>query len=304
MDKSDHLLSQAFQAFTHPIAIMDSQFTIVYVNQAWSAFSNQYSPPSNVEWIGYNYYQPESSLDYDSGEFKTLVIQGLTKLRNGTLSNFTMEYPSHSDGNAWYEMKIDRFQYNDSTYFIISHQDISQRKNLERENQRLTRTDPLTKIANRRRFDEFLDYEWHHCRRNQHPISLAIVDIDGLKAINDSFGHEIGDNCLREVAQKMKQYTGRASDMCARLGSDEFVALWGNTSRGQSLKLAHNLLNEINTVPISALDGQDAGHLGVSIGLCSIVPTDNDFKAFVTMSDSLMYEAKQSGKNRINVRSR
>lgn len=301
MDLSDNILVHAFHAFTYPVAIMDSQFTIVYVNESWCRLSNQFGPSSNVEWIGYNYYQTKSSSDYDSGEFKASVIQGLTKLKNGVLANFIMEYPSHVDGSSWYEMKIDRFQYKDGSYFIVSHQDVSERKNLERENQRLTRVDALTNIANRRRFDEFLDYEWHHCRRNQHPISLAIVDIDGLKAINDSFGHDVGDSCLKQVAQKMKQCTGRASDICARLGNDEFVALWGNTSRNQSLKLTHSLLNEINSVPISVLDGDDVGNLEVSIGLCSITPTDNDFTSFLSMSDSLMYQAKQSGKNRINV---
>ena len=85
--------------------------------------------------------------------------------------------------------------------------------------------DGLTGVANRRRFDEVLQIEWHRCRRSNKPLTLLMIDIDHFKRYNDHYGHQAGDACLQQVAAGLKAGLKRAQDLVARYGGEEFVCL-------------------------------------------------------------------------------
>ncbi|NMG01246.1 sensor domain-containing diguanylate cyclase, partial [Aromatoleum toluolicum] len=109
------------------------------------------------------------------------------------------------------------------------YRDVTQRKNLERELQRLATTDMLTGIANRRAFLECAESAYAHSRSNGEPLTLLMLDLDHFKTLNDTRGHEVGDMLLRQVAQRLKTCV-RREDTVARLGGDEFVVMLSDLS--------------------------------------------------------------------------
>ncbi|NCN89718.1 MAG: diguanylate cyclase, partial [Gallionella sp.] len=97
------------------------------------------------------------------------------------------------------------------------------------ELQRLSTTDALTGIANRRALDDFLSREWRRCQRMEKPLSLVMLDIDYFKLFNDKYGHQAGDDCLKQVAAQIARAAPRASDLAARYGGEEFMLVLGET---------------------------------------------------------------------------
>ena len=118
-------------------------------------------------------------------------------------------------------------------HFIVHVEDISVRKRMEASLQRLADHDPLTDLWNRRRFEEELRRQVARCRRYGEKAALLLMDLDGFKAVNDSFGHKAGDDLLKLVAAALQQRV-RGTDAVARLGGDEFAVLLGNVSPDQA----------------------------------------------------------------------
>ena len=183
-------------------------------------------------------------------------------------------------------MRASKIDQND--YLVITHQNITERKLIEDKMAKLSRLDGLTNIANRRFFDEFLEHEWLSCRRLKQPLSLAIIDVDNFKMLNDTYGHQQGDECLKSIANI------RPGDIAARYGGAEFVLLFGTTS----LKEAESLLYEFQHTIRLLKNLPELPTL--SIGLASIYPSSgNDTKTLLCKSDELMYLAKRKGKNQL-----
>ena len=107
--------------------------------------------------------------------------------------------------------------------------DISERKQAEEELKRLSYLDGLTGVANRRRFDEVLGLEWKRMTRDAKPLSLIMCDIDFFKAYNDTYGHQAGDDSLRQVANTLNSVPERPGDLVARYGGEEFAVIMPGT---------------------------------------------------------------------------
>ncbi|HWU85143.1 MAG TPA: diguanylate cyclase, partial [Rhodocyclaceae bacterium] len=105
---------------------------------------------------------------------------------------------------------------------VRTHVQLKQQSDLLRT---LAFVDPLTGLANRRRFEENLRAEWRRCQRHRMPLALIMIDVDHFKAYNDHYGHQIGDACLQLVAQTLARHFGRGYDLVARYGGEEFVCL-------------------------------------------------------------------------------
>jgi diguanylate cyclase (GGDEF)-like protein len=162
--------------------------------------------------------------------------------------------------------------------------------------ERLSQLDGMTGVHNRRGFDQFLSAEISRCRRYARPLSLLMIDLDDLKAINDTHGHQAGDTVLREVASTLKRSV-RDSDIVARYGGDEFAVILVETSKADAIATANRLKGLLAT----------PGHLGadlnvhpehattVSIGV-SNYPTDaGEIDELVSKADRALYAAKASG---------
>ncbi len=300
MELTKAFLIQTLNTVKNNIAVVDEHFRIVYTNKAWISFGVENGCDPDFNWIGVSYFKPCQTSALDGDEFGMVALEGIEQLKQGLISEFQLEYPCHSaTEDRWFIMEVDKFVLDEKVYFVISHQNITKRVLLEQEATRLSKVDGLTGIANRRAFDDFIDLEWHQCMRNQFPLSLLLLDIDNFKPVNDTLGHQVGDACLKAVANTLEQYTGRASDICARYGGDEFVIVWSNVTFQQAKKTADILLAKVNNIAVIDETGQQHGQLSASIGLSTTIPKGSNLIDFVIFTDRLMYKAKRNDKNKV-----
>lgn len=159
----------------------------------------------------------------------------------------------------------------------------------------LGRTDPLTSLLNRRAFYEEGARILALCRRKNHPITLAYMDLDSFKLVNDTLGHEVGDELLRSVADVLRVST-RPSDLCARLGGDEFVILLPESDVDEA-KIALERLRLL----VSERLAYRMVAVTCSLGAVVFTLAPQDMEAMVGAADSKMYEAKAAGKNRLHL---
>ncbi len=166
---------------------------------------------------------------------------------------------------------------------------------------RLTIVDELTGIYNRRYFDIVLDEEWKRSMREYTSISLLMLDIDYFKAFNDSFGHQKGDECLREVSRVITSQIKRASDFCARYGGEEFVIVLPNTTAEHARLMAERIRRAIEDARIRA--GTDDVSLWVTVSI-GVATTTAEFEqpssVLVKAADKCLYQSKRNGRNRVS----
>jgi len=167
---------------------------------------------------------------------------------------------------------------------VRTHLELKQARDLLES---LATLDGLTGIANRRRFDSWLQREWQRCARGGLPFSLALVDVDHFKNYNDTHGHARGDDCLRTVARILAGVTRRPTDLAARYGGEEFGLLFPETD-ATSMRL---LLR-------AALTAVRESEVTVSIGAVTITPS-NGVEPGVALeaADELLYTAKEEGRD-------
>ena len=168
--------------------------------------------------------------------------------------------------------------------------------------QQLSRTDGLTGIANRRRFDEALVQEWARAQRAGTPLSLVMLDVDWFKHFNDHYGHLAGDACLQTLALTLAQAGARREgDLAARYGGEEFMVLLPATDADAALEVARHLQHAIHALALPH-EGVAPGRVTVSFGVASGVPgRGQQPQDLVRRADLALYRAKQGGRDRIEV---
>jgi diguanylate cyclase (GGDEF)-like protein len=165
---------------------------------------------------------------------------------------------------------------------------------------RLSQLDALTNLANRRRFDEFLEREWRRCIRYNKPISLILVDIDYFRLFNDAYGHGVGDDCLREIAGVISAAARRSEDLAARLGGEEFALVLCDTDSEGARAIAHHVRHTIENL---AIDHEmtmvaDVDTVTVSLGVATKLPEPNSGPSVLLYhADEALFLAKQEGRN-------
>ena len=176
---------------------------------------------------------------------------------------------------------------------------------LEEINQRLEHLsllDGLTGVANRRLFDRTLYSEWRRAIRYGTPISLIMADIDEFKKYNDFYGHPSGDECLKRVAGAMQVNVKRAGEIVARYGGEEFAVVLPNTDMRGAAAVGEILRKAVETLEIQ--HGPAALHrlVTISLGVASAVPQRTDTSTeLVEDADRALYQAKQAGRNRVEL---
>ena len=158
----------------------------------------------------------------------------------------------------------------------------------------IANTDPLTGIANRRRFFEQGEIEFARSRRQGHPLSFLIFDIDNLKEANDQYGHDKGDEFLR-YATRLFQTEIRPFDLVARYGGDEFVFMFPNVTESQALEIAERMREKIKRFPLS--DGSFFYPIQLSGGISEIRTEDGELGLVLKRADVALYQAKTQGRD-------
>ena len=177
------------------------------------------------------------------------------------------------------------------------YRDVTQRKNLERELQRLATTDMLTGIANRRAFLETAESAYAHSCHSGEPLTLLMLDLDHFKAINDRYGHLEGDRALVAFAQAVKSQL-RASDAVGRLGGEEFGVLLPLTTLAEGLEAAHRILQSVRALQLSDDTGQ-AYRITTSLGVGAFRQNDRSLRDMLDRADQALYLAKHRGRDQI-----
>lgn len=158
---------------------------------------------------------------------------------------------------------------------------------------RTARTDPLTEVANRRAFQERLEEEVGRARDDGDPLSLVIFDIDHFKRINDTRGHQVGDEVLREFTARLEHET-RGDDLLARIGGEEFAWLLARTCSEEAASAAERALEAVASEPFAAV-----GAVSTSAGVCDLEASDGTAEGLLRAADDALYRAKAGGRGRV-----
>ncbi len=188
----------------------------------------------------------------------------------------------------------------DDGLFVALLHDITHHKQSEDALQRAALVDPVTRIANRRHFDSFLEKEWQRAIRNAQPLSLVVLDVDHFKLYNDTLGHAAGDICLQKVAQALQAHALRPTDLAARYGGEEFVLLFAETPGESAARLAEGIRTTVEALQLANPRSPTSPWITVSVGVATIVPTQLDqIEQLFVCADRAMYAAKGAGRNRV-----
>jgi len=173
-------------------------------------------------------------------------------------------------------------------------EDITERKQLENKFERLATIDELTQVFNRTKFQEVIKIELERAKRYNHPLSMLMFDIDHFKAINDTYGHSVGDYVLQTLAQIAKENL-REIDYLVRWGGEEFIIIAPETDLGRAKALAERIRTAIENYRFD-----QAGKITISFGVTEFKENDTE-DTFIRRADDAMYRAKEKGRNRVEV---
>lgn len=214
--------------------------------------------------------------------------------------------------DRWYQLLISPFKDEHGRVIGVINNgiDITERKGVEtalqEANQNLEQLathDGLTRIPNRRCFDQYLQREWQRMTREHQPLSLILLDVDFFKAYNDYFGHQQGDEGLAAIAQAIQQAVKRSVDLLARYGGEEFGVILPNTRRTGAENVAQAIQSEIKALGLPHPKSRVNDYLTVSMGIASAVPTPNQsVEELIAAANSALYQAKRRGRDRYWIR--
>jgi diguanylate cyclase (GGDEF)-like protein len=165
---------------------------------------------------------------------------------------------------------------------------------------RMAYLDGLTQVANRRRFEQYLDQEWRRMSRERSPLSVIMADIDCFKGFNDRYGHQAGDNCLRLVARTLSRAAKRPGDLVARYGGEEFVIVLPNTDLKGAETVAEDIRLLVHSRRIPHEGSTVAKVVTMSLGVASTHPNAGISPAvLIKRADEALYQAKNEGRDQV-----
>ena len=164
----------------------------------------------------------------------------------------------------------------------------------------LSRTDSLTGMWNRSKFDEFLKNEWLRATREQTHLSLIMIDIDFFKKFNDFYGHTSGDECIKKITQAIQKSIDRSQDLAARFGGEEFICVLPNTDLSGAVHIAEIIQKNCLKLKIPHKGSQISPFVTISIGVSSIIPNrSSSSQSLIQIADEMLYKAKSKGRNKV-----
>lgn len=240
------------------------------------------------------------------------VERALAALREGAEHMTWQVRVSHKDGSwLWVESRLAlvRDPISGAPESIVSNtRDVTSRKATEDalastadRLKALAVTDALTGLANRRAFDDALEREWRRSRQEETPLALLMIDADHFKALNDRYGHQQGDRCLRAIARAIRERVRRSGDLAARYGGEEFAALLPRTEAATAFDLGQEIRRAVLALHLEHR-ASPSGQVSVSIGLACLIPReDMSAVTLLVAADAALYAAKRRGRNRLEV---
>lgn len=304
--ESEYFLQRIADAVPQILYLFDlTSGTTVYLNQqslGVLGYTSEEICNAEPEWLIEQFHPDDRHLCYGlPTRFNHLSDQEV----------LSTEYQFRHKNGSWRwlntrEVVFTRDEQGLPTQVLGSVQDISDRKHaeaaLQQANlalQHLAAVDSLTQVANRRRFDEYLEQEWYRSARQGQPLSLILCDVDYFKQFNDCYGHPKGDDCLIQIAQTMSHVLKRSTDLIARYGGEEFGVILPNVFSEGAIAVAHMIQAAIQQLQIPHRESQISDVVTVSLGIATLIPlSDQSFNTLIGLADQALYEAKARGRDR------
>jgi diguanylate cyclase (GGDEF)-like protein len=200
-------------------------------------------------------------------------------------------------GGAMYALRVHRARARERELQRLVQERTEQLEEANRRLEELSFLDGLTEVANRRQFEQILDLEWRRAVRSGSPLSLILADIDHFKHFNDSYGHQAGDRCLRDVATLLDSIVQRAGDQVARYGGEEFAAMLPETDAQGAENIAERMRRAVESLETGG------GRVTVSIGVATTMAGETrSADSLVAAADAALYDAKHAGRNTVRAR--
>lgn len=288
MDQQLHKLSQAVACSASFVMITDADLTLEYINPSMESGTGY----SAEELIG----RKAGFLSCDKKEAEIIRDIWSTVL-NGDIWRGERILQKKNGDRFWIMSSTApiRNQEGEVTHLVSVGEDITQLKKDQERMEMLAFYDPLTGLANRRLFKDRLDQALKKVRRHQNHMALLYLDLDHFKEINDRYGHDAGDELLKEVANRLRDSV-RDSDVIARIGGDEFNLILHDLNSEQDASSVAEKVLQVVTEPIDI--GMAQVSVSASIGI-TLAPADGmEAKALIKNADVAMYQSKQGGRNR------
>lgn len=231
-----------------------------------------------------------------------LEMQATIKILQQTVNEQTLQL---QDKNKLLEKEIKQCRTMES---ILSknetqYRDIAEKLKIANHKlQKLANCDGLTGLANRRYFDDYLQQEWKRLSREKATLSLIMCDVDCFKNYNDTYGHLLGDECLRQIATVLKEAIKRPADLVARYGGEEFILLLPNTDLEGAIHLAEQIRKQVKSLDILHINSDTSDCVTVSLGVAATIPNFNSStQTLIAAADKMLYKAKSAGRNTVSV---
>lgn len=286
------LVASVLDALPSPTVLIDADGTMLLTNSAWDAMADAVGDDLLIR-VGSNYFAMALNMKDDA--VNRGLIAKLHQLSRGERRRVATDYAlPHSGGVIWFHLEATRV--GDNGRIVVTHTDVTSRVQAERASSWRARHDHLTDLPNRSHLHELIDAELQ--RSDRPPVAVLFLDVDGFKDVNDSLGHDIGDQLLQELAGRLQAGT-RAEDTVGRLGGDEFVVLCRDCDADGAEVLARRFQTTFDQ-PFRL--GGHTVRLSASIGIAGTGGSDAQpvrSTDLVRDADLAMYAAKEAGRNRV-----
>jgi diguanylate cyclase (GGDEF)-like protein len=211
----------------------------------------------------------------------------------------------HRDGRTlrWFEDRkyIERDSKGKPLALFGVMNDITSLKLAQEALEQETLSDPLTGVANRRYLKQFIDREWRRETRHGHTVAVIMIDIDHFKHYNDHYGHQKGDECLRQIARTLGQCLHRPTDLLVRFGGEEFLAVLVETGLNGAVKVAQSMREAVERRRFPHAASSVGEFVTISVGVAAKPVRTLTFQALLDLADQALYKAKDRGRNRVYV---
>lgn len=265
----------------------------------------------NEQWarmLGYSYQEikhtPQQWTDFIHPDDRETAWQSISDVIKGRSARHKIEYRMlHKDGSIRWILDHANVMQRDvdgkPTRMSGTHSDITERKHLELELKRQAHIDFLTNASNRGHFMMQAELELSRAIRYGSSLSLLMLDIDFFKRVNDTHGHNAGDAVLKKMVEVCQENL-READVIGRMGGEEFSILLPETGKEEAAEAAERLRNALANTTVLLENGLPL-HFTVSVGVVTRSSKDNDMDTLLGLADKALYEAKNTGRNKVCV---
>jgi len=292
-------IGDVWNALTANIAVLDASGVVVGVNDAWKRFAAANGAADPGFFVGSSYLGACDAAAARGDPTAQAAVAAIRAALAGEVDEITIEYPCHSSSEErWFLLRVTRLEGHEGA--VVAHENITARKRAEQAREDAEReleealahervranVDGLTGAANRRHFYELAEQELLVAKRYRQPLAVILFDIDHFKQINDSLGHQGGDEMLQRVAQTARAHL-RHADVFARYGGEEFIVLLPQTSATPATIVAERMREDMIAAKIT-----------ISCGVAELLSPDDTLDQIVRRADDALYAAKRQGRNR------